>query len=55
LHEDTNVAHIPVVVLSASPEIDLAEIAQAAGAETFLTKPVRLQTLIDVIQRYTSG
>lgn len=55
LQKDAASAHIPVVMLSASPEIDVAEISQAAGAETFLTKPVRLQTLIDVIQRYTSG
>lgn len=46
-------ADIPVVVLSASPEVDASEISLAAGAEEFLTKPVRLQTLQDVIRRYT--
>lgn len=54
LNNNAVTAKIPVVMLSASPEIDLAEICQAAGAETFLNKPVRLQTLIDVIQQYTS-
>ncbi len=54
LHKDAVTADIPVVMLSASPEVDLAELCLASGAETFLNKPVRLKTLIDVIQRYTS-
>jgi CheY-like chemotaxis protein len=54
LSNDTATVDIPVVILTASPEVDLAEICRAAGAETFLNKPVRLQTLLDVIQRYTS-
>lgn len=45
-------APIPVVVLSASPEVDFAEVSQAAGADNILNKPIRLQTLQDVIQRY---
>jgi CheY-like chemotaxis protein len=53
LKNTPSVAEIPVVVLSASPEVDVTEISLAAGAEEFLTKPVRLQTLQDVIQRYT--
>ncbi len=55
LNDDANTAKIPVVMLSASPEIDMAEICQQAGAEAFLNKPVRLQTLIDIIQQYTSA
>lgn len=51
-HERT--AQIPVIVLSASPEIDVGEGAHAAGAIAFLHKPVRLNTLQDVIQMYTS-
>lgn len=54
LNNDAATVDIPVVILTASPEVDLAEICRAAGAETFLNKPVRLQTLLDVIQRYTS-
>lgn len=55
LHLDAATAAIPVIMLSASPEVDLAELCKAAGAETFLNKPVRLQTLLDIIQRYASG
>lgn len=51
-HERT--AEIPVIVLSASPEIDMGEGAQAAGAIAYLHKPVRLNTLQDVIQMYAS-
>ncbi len=53
LKDIPSAAHIPVIVLSASPEVDASEISLAAGAEEFLTKPVRLQTLQDVIRRYT--
>ncbi len=53
LKNTPSAAQIPVVVLSASPEVDVSEISLAAGAEEFLTKPVRLQTLQDVINRYT--
>ena len=48
-------ADIPVVMLSASPEIDASQVALEAGAEEFLAKPIRLQTLQDVIERYTGG
>lgn len=47
-------AHIPVVVLSASPEIDASENALSAGAEEYLSKPIRLDTLQSLIERYTS-
>jgi CheY-like chemotaxis protein len=47
-------APIPVVVLSASPEVDFVEVSQAAGADNILNKPIRLQTLQDVIQRYAT-
>lgn len=52
--QDPQTAQIPVVVLSASPEIDAGEISLAAGAEEFLTKPVRLEKLQSVIDRYTN-
>ena len=51
---DPLAAQIPIVVLSASPEIDATEISLAAGAEEFLTKPIRLDTLQSVIDRYTN-
>ena len=53
LKQNPSVAEIPVVMLSASPEIDASQAALAAGAEEFLAKPIRLQTLQDVIERYT--
>ena len=52
--ENPRTAGIPVVVLSASPEIDATDIARTAGAEEFLTKPVRLDKLQSVIDRYTN-
>lgn len=52
--QETNLAQIPIVMLSASPEIDIAEIVQSAGAKAFVCKPIRLQALLDVITRYTS-
>jgi CheY-like chemotaxis protein len=53
IKESPTAAEIPVVMLSASPEVDVSEISLEAGAEEFLTKPVRLETLQDVIKRYT--
>jgi CheY-like chemotaxis protein len=48
-------ADIPIVVISASPALDLAEITRAAGAITYLQKPIQLKTLQDLIQKYTNG
>ncbi len=45
----------PLLVLSASPELDAAELAHQAGAQAYLNKPIRLQTLLDAIQQYTSA
>jgi CheY-like chemotaxis protein len=45
----------PLLVLSASPELDAAELARQAGAQAYLNKPIRLQTLLDAIQQYTSA
>jgi CheY-like chemotaxis protein len=47
-------AGIPVIILSASPEVATAEQAQAAGALAYLNKPVRLNTLQEVIRVYTA-
>ena len=54
LRQDKSTASIPVVILSASPEVDLAQLSELAGADSYLSKPVRLQTLQKVIDRYTS-
>jgi CheY-like chemotaxis protein len=51
--DDPRVAEVPVIMLSASPEIDASQVSMSAGAVEFLAKPIRLQTLQDVIERYT--
>jgi CheY-like chemotaxis protein len=55
LKENPEIASIPVIVLSASPEADAREISLAAGADDFLEKPVRLNKLQSVIDHYTSS
>lgn len=55
LKEQPASSDIPMLVLSAGPEVDAAEQVIAAGARAYLCKPIRLQTLIDTIQQYTSG
>lgn len=45
---------VPMLVLSAGPENGAAEKAIAAGARAYLNKPIRLQTLLDVIEEYTT-
>ncbi len=47
-------AGIPIVMISASPATGLADKAIAAGAKDYLQKPIQLQTLQDVIQKYTN-
>jgi CheY-like chemotaxis protein len=53
LKQASTTRDISVVVLSASPELDAAELTRSAGAKEYLLKPVRLQTLQEVIERYT--
>ncbi len=53
LRRQEGTAHIPMFILSASPAIDVVERAQAAGAQEYIHKPIRLQTLMDIIQQYT--
>ena len=55
LRQNDATVSIPVVVLSASAEMDIAQLSEQAGADSFLSKPVRLQTLQNVFERYTSG
>lgn len=52
LKDSASTAGITVVMLSASPELDAAEMAHAAGAKDYLLKPVRLRTLEEVIERH---
>jgi DNA-binding response OmpR family regulator len=53
LRQNPEVAGIPVVILSADPSLDSQERALKAGADRYLTKPVRLNTLLEVIRDYT--
>lgn len=46
---------IPVFVLSASPTENAVKRAEEAGAVAYLDKPLRLQTLLDIIEEYASG
>jgi CheY-like chemotaxis protein len=50
----SSTAGIPVIILSASPEVASAEEAQAAGAQAYINKPVRLNKLQEVIQVYAA-
>lgn len=43
---------IPMYMLSAAAERDLGEQIQDVGAIAYLTKPIRLQTLLDIIQKH---
>ncbi len=44
--------NIPVIMLSAGPEIDAAGKAHEAGANAYQLKPIRLQALLDTISKY---
>jgi CheY-like chemotaxis protein len=47
-------ANIPVMILSASPVLDAVDKAKAAGAQLYLEKPLRLQTLQEIIRQYAA-
>jgi CheY-like chemotaxis protein len=55
LHEIEHVANIPMFILSASPAVDAVERARKAGARAYLDKPIRIQTLLEIIQEYAPG
>ncbi len=52
LQHDPRTATIPSLMLSAGPEADAGMMARQAGARAYVNKPVRLQTLLDLIQKY---
>lgn len=54
LKEMAQTAHIPMFILSASPTMDAVERTREAGAEAYLQKPLRLQALIDLLEKYTA-
>ena len=51
LKDDAATSGVPVVVVSADARADALERARAAGAEDFVTKPLEIHTLLDVVQR----
>ena len=53
LKEDEEVAHIPVLMMSALHNVD--EICKSAGAEDFLSKPFDMETLTEKIQSILQG
>jgi CheY-like chemotaxis protein len=53
LRSQTETVNIPIVFLSASVEMNTADLIHEAGADAYLEKPIRLQTLIEVIRRFT--
>ncbi|KAK5806256.1 hypothetical protein VI817_000514 [Penicillium citrinum] len=44
---------VAIIALTGVAQIDTQRDAMASGMDLFLTKPVRLQTIIQVIQDYT--
>jgi CheY-like chemotaxis protein len=52
LRQQPATANIPVIMLSAGPEADAADRALSAGAQAYILKPIRLQTLLDTITKY---
>ncbi len=52
LHKGANTARIPVVILSAGVSQQDEEIALAAGARSYLPKPLSLVSLQDIISKY---
>lgn len=53
--QQQSTANIPIIVLSASPETSAVEGMRAAGISAYITKPIRLDVLKDIIQKYTSS
>ncbi len=53
LKEKPETVGIPVMILSASPVLDAVDKAKAAGAQMYIEKPLRLQTLNEIIHQYT--
>lgn len=53
LRQQPTFATLPIVMLSADPSLEAQERALQAGADRYLTKPVRLNILLEVIRDYT--
>ncbi len=53
LKADTQLRHIPVIMLSAHSEA--SEMANTGGADAFLEKPFDVDALIAIVQKYVSA
>lgn len=53
LAAEKETSHIPVLTLSALDPAEIEVQARKSGAVASLSKPIRLQTLLDVIREYT--
>jgi CheY-like chemotaxis protein len=51
LKADSETSHIPVVAVSAHVMPDVIEKSQQSGFEAYITKPVKINELLDVIER----
>jgi CheY-like chemotaxis protein len=45
---------IPIVMVSADPKDQVMDDAIRAGAMAYISKPIRLDTLIELIRKYTT-
>lgn len=52
IRQMVNKVELPIYVLSAAADRSLGEQTLALGAQAYLTKPLRLQTLLDIIQKH---
>lgn len=55
LKEDPATAAIPVIVLSADATTSQIERLRTAGAAQYMTKPIDIEALLDVIRANTEG
>jgi len=54
LRGQPSTADIPIIILTAGTGHDDEKVSLEAGANAFLTKPIRLNTLIEVIRQHTA-
>jgi CheY-like chemotaxis protein len=55
MHQSPDTRQIPVITLSASETAEVEAAARSRGAVASLSKPIRLQTLLEVIREYTQS
>jgi CheY-like chemotaxis protein len=55
LRADSRYEALPVVMLTASGQIEDHHVALSLGADGFLTKPASSQELLDIVRRFTEA